>query len=132
MTAEAFNQIQDELTRARNYIGDLQEQLQIALAGKVPEDRIADAHTIWVESIISHRTKEGLVNIRWGNMSAQFSVKESRRHAINILEAADAAMSDSCLARYFGEKMDFPPEKLGIIIADIRHYRDLLNNADPS
>lgn len=122
--AEVENKYRDELRRKDGYIADLEEQLKVALAGKVPEGKPADASTIWVESIISNRTKEGLVNIRWGNMSAQLSVKEARDHAIGILEAAEAATTDALLYDYFLNKLHSSPEMFAGFLADFRAARE--------
>ena len=121
--SEVENKYRDELHRKDAYIKQLEAQLKEALAGKVPADKIADASTIWVESIISNRTKAGLVNIRWGNMSAQLSVKAARAHAMGILEAAEAADTDALLYRYFTTKLGSTPEMFAGFIQDFRAAR---------
>lgn len=50
---------------------------------------------IEITSIVSGRTFEPLVNIKWGNYQAQLSVEEARTHALGILEAAEAATIDA-------------------------------------
>lgn len=97
ITEEAFNQVQDELRRTRAQIDVLQKQLTEALAGKVPAHQVADPGTIWVETILSHRTKTGLVNLRWGNLAAQLSPAQTRDHAHHLLAVADAADLEGAL-----------------------------------
>ncbi|HEY0658045.1 MAG TPA: hypothetical protein VGD05_06210 [Pyrinomonadaceae bacterium] len=50
---------------------------------------------IWVNSLVSGRTFEPLVEIVWGNQKAQLSLTEARNHALYILECAEAAESDA-------------------------------------
>ncbi|MCC6328950.1 MAG: hypothetical protein IT174_10570 [Acidobacteria bacterium] len=50
---------------------------------------------ISVTSIVSGRTFEPLVQIDWGDLSAQLGLREAREHALGILEAAEAAESDA-------------------------------------
>lgn len=124
MTEEAFNQIQDELTRAQGVIKELQKQLVQALTGKVPEHQVADPGTIWVEPIVSHRNGEGKVNLRWGNLSAQFSVGEAREHAHGIIEAAEAAETDAFLCEYFEKSLGLSKGKMGAILQEFRAFRE--------
>jgi hypothetical protein len=55
----------------------------------------SDAGVLWVESLISGRTMEPLVEIHWGDAKAQMSVDEARQHALAVLECAEAAVSDA-------------------------------------
>lgn len=124
MNPEAFNQLQDELNRQRAYITELEAQLKTALAGQVPEHHTADASTIWMEPIISHRTKEGLVNLRWGNLSAQLPVAKAREHALSLLQIAEAAETDAFLFQYFTWHMKVRPERMGQVLQAFRAYRE--------
>lgn len=124
MTEEAFNQLQDELKRRGEQIADLEARLKEALAGKVPEERMGTVSTIWMESIVSSKTGEGKVNLRWGNLSAQMSVQEARDHAFAILETAEAAQTDAFLAEYFMGEKNLRPEKVMKLIGRFRHYRE--------
>lgn len=74
--AAVENKYRDELARKDGYIKQLEQQLREALAGKVPDEVIATAGTIYMEAIISARTKQGMVNLRWGFMSAQLTVQK--------------------------------------------------------
>ena len=112
----------------RKRIKELEAQIKAALAGKVPADKTADASTIWVESIISNQTKEGLVNIRWGNLSAQLSVKEAHDHAYGILQAAEAAQTDAVLFDYFTNTLGSTPEMFAKFIQDFRAMRERKTN----
>lgn len=124
MTEEAFNQLQDELQRVRAQNADLQKQLTQALAGQVPEHEVADPGTIWIEPILSHRTKGGMVNLRWGNLSAQLEVGQAREHAHSILQAAEAAETDAFLYEYFTQTLGATTEMFGAMLRDFRALRE--------
>lgn len=118
------NKYRDELRRREGYIQQLEQQLREALAGKVPDEIIATAGTIYMEAIISNRTKEGMVNLRWGFMSAQLTVEETRAHAIELLKTAEAAQSDSFLHWLLTEKFKANPAGVAGVIEDFRAYRE--------
>lgn len=122
--AEVENKYRDELRRKDGYIKELEERLRVALDGKVPEGMTADASAIWVEAILSGRTKKGLVNIRWGNMSAQLSVADARQHAFGILEAAEGAQTDEFIAEYFVTALGATPEMMAGFLQDFRAFRE--------
>ncbi len=123
MTEEAFNKVQDELTRVRAQVTDLQKQLAEALEGKVPETQIADPATIWIETILSHRTHTGLVNLRWGNLSAQLTPAQTRAHALNLLSMADAADMEGAIYQFIVGN-DAPPELAFGLLAQWRAFRE--------
>ena len=54
-----------------------------------------DAGFIEVVNIVSGRTFEPLVQLKWGEKEGQLSVREARDHAARILEVAEAAESDA-------------------------------------
>jgi endonuclease III len=127
---EAFNQVQDELTRVRAQVTDLQKQLTDALAGKVPEQQVADPGTIWIETILSHRTKTGLVNLRWGNLSAQLSPAQTRQHAHHLLAVADGADLEGALYEFITQS-GAPEEMAFGILAQWRRFREERNSQCP-
>jgi hypothetical protein len=123
MTEEAFNKLQDELTRVRAQAVDLQKQLAAALDGKVLETQIADPSAIWVETILSHRTHTGMVNLRWGNLSAQLSPMQTRTHALNLLAIADAADMEAALYQFIVGSG--APRKMALgVLAQWRAFRE--------
>lgn len=124
MTEEAFNQLQDELHRVRAQNADLQKQLTQALAGQVPEHEVADPGTIWIEPILSHRTKGGMVNLRWGNLSAQMEVAQAREHAHGILQAAEAAETDAFLYEHFTNNLKASAAMFTAFLQDFRAFRE--------
>lgn len=63
-------------------------------------DQDLHASRIDIESIVSGRTFEPMVQLTWGDQSGQLTPGEARRHALSILEAADAAESDAFVFRW--------------------------------
>lgn len=124
MTEEAYNQLTDELNRTREQVKILQGQLQQALLGKVPTHQVADPTTIWVEPIVSQRTKGGLVNVRWGHLSAQMTVEEARTHAHGILQAAESAETDAFLCEFMENFLGATKPQMGVILSDFRAFRE--------
>jgi len=122
--AAVENKYRDELARKDGYIKQLEQQLREALDGKVPEEVIAIAGTIYMEAIISGRTKEGMVNLRWGFMSAQLTVEETRAHATDLLRTAEAAQTDGFLYWLLTEKFKANPAGVAGVIEDFRNYRE--------
>ena len=61
-----------------------------------------DPGTLWVSSIVSYRTHEGMVQIQWDAKGAQVSADDARQIARQFLEAAEAAETDSNIYRLLG------------------------------
>jgi len=61
----------------------------------------ADPGTIWVSSIVSHKTHEGLVQVQFGGTGGQVPPEDARQIAHQFLEAAEAAESDSIIWEIF-------------------------------
>jgi hypothetical protein len=59
-----------------------------------------DEGMLFVESIVSGRTFEPLVQLKWGDKSCQMGLNEAREHALGILEAAEAAESDAFVFKW--------------------------------
>jgi hypothetical protein len=62
--------------------------------------------TMWVESIVSSTTHEGVVQFRYARDEGepfdwQLSVDEARDHALKILECCEAADSDAALFHFY-------------------------------
>ena len=66
----------------------------------ITDDPQQDGDTIWVASLVSATTREGVVMFTWGEKRAQLSLEEARAHARRILEAAEAAETDALLVEF--------------------------------
>ncbi len=78
--------------------------------------------SVWVESLVSHRTGEPLVQIAWYDHTGQLDVASARQLAFQLLEAADAAISDAFLVKFLRER-DLPDEAAGVLLNEFRQYR---------
>ncbi len=56
-----------------------------------------DPAIITTRSIVSHRTRRGVVIVEWGSMSGQFDPEDARAFAHTLLREADNAETDSFL-----------------------------------
>lgn len=88
-----------------------------------PKDQDFD-NKIWVSSIVSNRTKEGMVNIQWGGKAAQMSTKEARELGLHLLEAAEAAESDAGIFHVITTKVGLPEDGAFKLLIDLRAYRE--------
>ena len=60
-----------------------------------------DDNLIHVQSIVSAADGTPWVQINWGNLYGQLTPDEARRHALSILDAANAAETDAGILRFF-------------------------------
>ena len=79
---------------------------------------------IHVNSIVSHRTREGVVQLIWGEMQGQLSPAVARAHALKILECADAAESDAFMLDFFCKKLGAGESQAGQILLEFRKFRE--------
>lgn len=119
-----INQLLDDVARYQRHIQTLEKQLADALQGRSVEAQEIDSSTIMLEGIVSHRTGEARVVIRWGLQVAQLSPPEARAHALSILECADSAESDAFLVHFLKTKVKLPAEGYGSILMEFREYRE--------
>lgn len=81
--------------------------------------------SIWVETIVSHRTGEPIVQIDWYDHTGQLSPADARQLAMQLLDAAAVAETDAFLCRFCKEKIGMDaPEEYGKILAEFRKYRE--------
>ena len=76
-----------------------------------------------VTSLIASRDLRPFVSIRWGQMACQLTPEEARQHAYGILEAAEAAESDSIMIRFLQEKVGLEKADLSQILQEFRIFR---------
>lgn len=73
---------------------------------------MATEETFLVSSIVSNKTKEGMVQIMWGSKGAQFPIEDARKIAFDILECAEAAQTDAMVVEFclteFGDDRVIP------------------------
>lgn len=75
--------------------------------------------TIWASSFVSHRTRKGMVSLRFKDVEIQLEVETARELSINIARAAEAAESDEAFLALMGEEVGLP------LIRLLRDYREV-------
>lgn len=90
-----------------------------------------EASQIDVESLVSGRNRQPYVLLRWGSHRAQLTPAEARRHALIILEAADAAISDAFLVSWLSEHVGVNEGVLAGALTAFRGYRTAQEERDP-
>ena len=81
------------------------------------------AGVIEIASGVSAFTGEGFVTLRWGTDAAQFTPDAARRHALAILECAEAAESDAAVFAFLRAKLKLEPDVAVHMIAALREHR---------
>src|SRR5262245_56846051 len=112
----------NDLRRMHLRIAELEKQLADAMNGKLPEDQQVDPGMIMVSSMVSHRTLEPMIMLRWFTFVAQIAPEQARDLAFNLLDATEAAKSDAFLMR-FTSKITNDPEAGARIVAAFRESR---------
>jgi len=89
----------------------------------ITNDKAADDTVLWATSLVSQSTKEGVVELRWGNRKMQMSVAEARQHAMQVLEVAEAAETDAFLVAFF-QQLDNSFEGALRMLVKFREFRE--------
>ena len=66
---------------------------------------------IFVKSLESSTTHEGVIEFTWGDKRAQLTCQEARDHALGVLECAEAAETDSYMVHFLIDELDMNVEK---------------------
>ena len=122
---DQINQLLDDLRRKDRHIWQLERKLEAALAGRLPEPIELRSDSFLLQSLVSARTGEPLVNLRWSYGVAQLSRAQARELAANLLSAAEAALSDACLSRFLVERVGLQETRhIGQLLVELREFRD--------
>lgn len=78
---------------------------------------------IWVETLVSHRTGQPLVQIAWYDHTGQLTPAEARDLARNLLDAASIAEADAGLVRFLKERVGLEHNAAGTMLNELREYR---------
>lgn len=89
----------------------------------VPRERKRDPSMIHTHSIVSHRTKRGIVVIEWGDMAGQFDPEDARVFAHTLLREADNAETDAYMYEFLVDKIKADPHVIGAVVSDFRAER---------
>lgn len=95
----------NDLKRMHLRVAELERQLADAMNGKLPEDQQVEPSMLMVSSMVSARTQEPMVMLRWFTFVAQIGPDQARDLAFNLLDAAEAAKSDAFLMRFMSKNV---------------------------
>jgi hypothetical protein len=90
----------------------------------IGNEKDPEKNTIWVTSLVSAKTGEGIVDFRWGETHAQLTVAEARNHAAGVYEVAEAAETDAFIVEFFEKELNCDRDKAIGILRAFRGYRE--------
>ena len=79
---------------------------------------------IWVTTLVSQRTGEAVVEFTWGDKRAQLTCEEARKHALGVLECAEAAETDAFIVEFFHQELGMERDKAIGILRSFRSFRE--------
>jgi hypothetical protein len=82
------------------------------------------ADIINIESMVAAQSSKPFVRLSWGDEACQMTPDEARKHAYDILDAANAAESDSLVFRFFVERVKLPAENAILLFREFRTLRE--------
>lgn len=82
------------------------------------------SNTISINSIISAKDFLPWVQLSWGSEKCQMTPAEAKAHAYSILEAAEAATSDSIMVGFLADKVGLKDVDIASVLRDFRKHRD--------
>lgn len=78
---------------------------------------------VWVSTVLSSRTFEGLVQVTWGIEQDQMNPETARQLARQLLQGADAAEMDEALFLYAKGIIELEDEGAAGVVRDFREFR---------
>lgn len=81
---------------------------------------------IEIVSVVSHRDGQPYVHLRWGRERGQLTPAEATKHAMKVIEAAQASITDSFLFAFMKERIEADDAAAGRVLQDFRGYRKAL------
>lgn len=78
---------------------------------------------IEIESMVSGRTREPFVVLRWGAEGGQLTPMEARQHARRLLEAAEAADQDAFLVDFLRDRVGVDVPQQMAVLLEFREWR---------
>lgn len=78
--------------------------------------------TLEISTIVSHKTKQGMVNFNLNGEAAQFDLKKAREVVGMLQSAIEAAVSDQLIFEFLVKKCGFTEDNA---LTLLREFRDL-------
>lgn len=120
---QSAEEFANDLTRMALRNQELERQLADAMNGQLPEDQQVDPSMIMVSSMVSSRTLEPMIMLRWFTFVAQIGIDQARELALSLLDATEAAKTDAFLMRFMSEAPGCGPEAGARLVAQFREFR---------
>lgn len=79
--------------------------------------------TVHVSSLYGAKSGEPGVNLEVGELRFQMDVKSAHKIGLDIISAAEAAISDASIMKLLTDKFDLEPEQAGRVLLDLREIR---------
>jgi len=86
------------------------------------ENQQVDPSMLMVNSMVSARTREPMIRLRWFTFVAQIGPEQAKELAFNSLDAAEAAQSDAFVMQFMS-KVAGDPEAGAQIVGQFRKFR---------
>lgn len=80
-------------------------------------------NTLEVASILSHRTKQGMVELTVNGETTQMDLAKAREVVGMLQGAIEAAVSDTLIYKFFTEKVGIDDERASRMLLDFRELR---------
>lgn len=77
-----------------------------------------------IASIVSHRTGEPKVVLKWGKEEGQLTPEEAIAHASRIIEVAAGATIDAQIVRWGSEKLGVERTQVSALLQSFRKWRE--------
>lgn len=125
ISAPAFNEIAQRLAQA-GYAHAFAVEAVIDMHGiglsVDPAIKPGDT-TIDIRSLLSARTKEGLVQVQFGSTSVQMNLDKAREVVGMLQGAIEAAISDQLVFAFLTQKLGLDADRAGLALLDFRELR---------
>lgn len=88
--------------------------------------RLPPSGMIAVETMVAYRDRQPYVVLKWGAESCQMSPADATEHAVSIIGAAQAAVTDAFLLAFLAEKLGLDEKMAAATMSEFRGYRRAL------
>ena len=78
---------------------------------------------IQIASILSHRTKQGMVEFSINGEKALMDIPKAKEVAGMLTEAIEAAISDTLIFQFLTQRVGLPEDKAAAALLDFRELR---------
>ncbi len=78
---------------------------------------------VQIETLLSHRTKGGMVQVIWGREKSQLDPATARQLGTQLLGAAEAAETDEGMWRFAKNHLELEDQEAAQLISSFRAFR---------